>query len=239
MPEIEELLHIAEGSDWFWWYGRENYTPDIDIFDSLFRQNLQKIYEILGQPRPEALPRPIPVAAPADRLHVVPPQDCLEARIDGETSDYFEWLDAGRIDILSYGGAMNIANPMVKTLFFGFDHDHVFLRIDTKKDARTYFENRFFAAPAPAMRSRELAGRDRLQRPGTGNEGYSPGGAAAVGGIIECRIPLAALGASAGDDSGCRCTGLSTASPSRPSPPAQPLTFRVPGARDYAAYWQV
>ena len=53
------MLHIAQGSDWFWWYGRENYTPDIAIFDNLFRQNLIKIStRSLGQPVPDALHAP-------------------------------------------------------------------------------------------------------------------------------------------------------------------------------------
>jgi alpha-amylase/alpha-mannosidase (GH57 family) len=59
--EVRRLLFIAQGSDWFWWYGRENYTPDLDIFDRLFRLNLQKVYEILGQDIPPPLSRPVVV----------------------------------------------------------------------------------------------------------------------------------------------------------------------------------
>ena len=57
---------------------------------------------------------------------------------------------------------MNIANPLVKTLFFGFDRDHFFLRIDTKKNARTYFENGFSLRLRLQSGARKLAGRDRL-----------------------------------------------------------------------------
>jgi len=39
---MEQLL-IAEGSDWFWWYGKPNESPDKPIFDELFRKNLKKI----------------------------------------------------------------------------------------------------------------------------------------------------------------------------------------------------
>ncbi|MCP4157640.1 MAG: glycoside hydrolase [bacterium] len=59
--EIAELLYTAEGSDWFWWFGKENFTGDLDIFDNLFRRNLQKIYDLLEEKAPEELS--IPIAA--------------------------------------------------------------------------------------------------------------------------------------------------------------------------------
>ncbi len=238
VAEIEGYLHVAEGSDWFWWYGRENYTPDIDIFDSLFRLNLQKIHETLGQPVPDALQHPVPTAAPSDRLLVVPPRDAMAARIDGEASDYFEWLDAGRVDILSYGGAMNIANPLVKTLLFGFDPGYAYLRIDTKKHARTYFETgfslRLLLQGGAASWQGEIGFNGReLEMKGI------PMGDAAVGGIIECRIPLAMLGASAGDDLRLQMFWSFNGQPFQTIPAGAPLTLRVPSAKDYAAYWQV
>ena len=231
-------LHVAEGSDWFWWYGRENYTPDIDIFDNLFRLNLQMIYKTLGQPPPDALLRPVPFAAPSDRLLVVPPRDTMTARVDGEASDYFEWLDAGRVDILSYGGAMNIANPLVKTLHFGFDSSHAYLRIDTKKHARTYFETGF------SLRLLLQGGAANWQ----GEIGFNgrelemrdiPSGDAAVGRIIECRVPLAALGAGEGDGIRLQMFWSFNGQPFQTIPAGEPLRLKVPGAKDYAAYWQV
>jgi hypothetical protein len=236
---IEELLHIAEGSDWFWWYGRENFTPDMDIFDGLFRLNLQKIYELLGQPAPDSLLRPLPAAMPAGHLHVVSPRDYLKARVDGEESDYFEWLDAGRVDILSYGGAMNIANPLVKTFFFGFDRDHFFLRIDTKKNARTYFENGF------SLRLTLQGGGESWQGE-IGFEGQvpaiaaSPDGAAnAVGRIIEWRVPFGALKISEGSEIQLQLHWSFQGQPFQAIPAPGPLRLKVPSAKDYAAFWQV
>jgi alpha-amylase/alpha-mannosidase (GH57 family) len=236
---IQGYLHAAEGSDWFWWYGRENYTPDIDIFDGLFRLNLQKIYELLGQPAPENLLQPVPASVPADRLLVVPPRDAMEARIDGEVSDYFEWLDSGRVDILSYGGAMNIANPLVKTLYFGFDPMHLFLRIDAKKHARTYFETGF------ALRLLLQHGAASWQGE-IGFNGRDPemkdapaGSAAAVGRIIECRVPLAPLGTKEGDEVKLQMFWSFNGQPFQAIPAGAPLTLKVPGAKDYATYWQV
>ncbi len=235
---IEGYLHVAEGSDWFWWYGRENYTPDIDIFDSLFRLNLQKIYETLGQPVPDTLLLPIPTAAPTDRLLVIPPRDAMAALIDGEASDYFEWLDAGRVDILSYGGAMNIANPLVKTLHFGFDRSHAYLRIDTKKHARTYFETGF--SLRLLLQGNAASWQGEIGFNGGELEMKDiPAGDAAVGRIIECRVPLAALGASAGDGLRLQMFWSFNGQPFQTIPSGAPLTLNVPSAKDYAAYWQV
>jgi alpha-amylase/alpha-mannosidase (GH57 family) len=236
---IVPLLHAAEGSDWFWWYGKENYTPDIEIFDSLFRMNLQKIYELLGTPAPASVHVPIPAATPADRLQVVPPRDVLKARIDGEPSDYFEWLDAGRVDILSYGGAMNIASPLVKTLYFGFDRSHVYLRIDTKKNARAYFENGF------ALRLHLLNGR-RAWQGEFGFDGKTPeirgfaaGSDGAVGRVIELKVPFTLLEIGEGSQFQLQMHWSFNGQPFQVIPAREPLTLNVPGEKDYAAYWQV
>ena len=51
---FKELL-IAEGSDWFWWYG-DDHSSDHDLeFDDLFRRHLRNVYRMLGQPIPEEL----------------------------------------------------------------------------------------------------------------------------------------------------------------------------------------
>jgi alpha-amylase/alpha-mannosidase (GH57 family) len=239
IAEIEGCLHVAEGSDWFWWYGRENYTPDIDIFDSLFRLNLQKIYEVLGAPVPAGLLLPVPAAIPANRLLVVPPRDAMSARVDGEASDYFEWLDAGRVDILSYGGAMNIANPLVKTLYFGFDRDHLFLRVDTKKHARTYFETGFALRFSITGAAAGWQGEIGFAGSAAEMKGIPAGSAAAVGRIIECRVPLSALGAFVGGEIQLQMFWSFNGQPFQTIPAGAPLRLKVPGAKDYAAYWQV
>ncbi len=236
--EIGELLRAAQGSDWFWWYGRENYTPDLDVFDGLFRANLRRVYELLGLPLPEALLSPIPASAPTDRLQVAPPRGALTARIDGRVSGYFEWLEAGRVDVLAYGGAMNIANPLVKTLHFGFDGAHLFLRIDTKKHARTYFETGFalrLVLKAGGAWQGDLAvAEGELQ-----GSGFADGSAFAAGAVIEARIPLAALQAGAGDEIEAKLLWSFNGQPFQSIPARGAMTLKVPTARDYARFWQV
>ncbi len=46
---------IAEGSDWFWWYG-DDHSSDHDLeFDDLFRRHVRNVYRALDKPIPEEL----------------------------------------------------------------------------------------------------------------------------------------------------------------------------------------
>ena len=47
-------IHIAEGSDWFWWYGENHFD-----FDKLFRTHLSNFYTIIGKDIPEYLSKPL------------------------------------------------------------------------------------------------------------------------------------------------------------------------------------
>ena len=50
----EEML-IAEGSDWFWWYG-DDHSSEHDLeFDELFRRHVRNVYRALEKPIPEEL----------------------------------------------------------------------------------------------------------------------------------------------------------------------------------------
>ncbi|HWI19109.1 MAG TPA: glycoside hydrolase family 57 protein, partial [Vicinamibacterales bacterium] len=51
---LEELL-IAEGSDWFWWYGDDHSSDHDADFDDLFRRHLRNAYSALDLPIPDAL----------------------------------------------------------------------------------------------------------------------------------------------------------------------------------------
>ena len=68
---------VAEGSDWFWWYGDDFTTENAPEFDSLFRRNVTQVFKHLGLPPPERLGRPI-IAPHKDKTQasavVVPPR---------------------------------------------------------------------------------------------------------------------------------------------------------------------
>jgi len=47
-------IYIAEGSDWFWWYGEDHGD-----FDKLFRMHLANFYSIIGKDIPDYLKKPL------------------------------------------------------------------------------------------------------------------------------------------------------------------------------------
>ncbi len=54
-PEAFEALYIAEGSDWFWWFGDDQDSGRDSEFDDLFRMHLRNIYRGLKVDPPAKL----------------------------------------------------------------------------------------------------------------------------------------------------------------------------------------
>ena len=94
---------IAEGSDWFWWYG-DDHSSDHDLeFDELFRRHVRNVYRALDKPVPEELfVTNISTAPPAVRIE--PPTGFIHPVIDGEVTSYFEWVGAGCVDAADTAG---------------------------------------------------------------------------------------------------------------------------------------
>ena len=127
----EEIL-IAEGSDWFWWYG-DDHSSDHDLeFDDLFRRHLRNVYRLLQRPAPDELfVSNITTGAPASTQ--IDPTGFIRPVLDGEDSSYFEWLDAGDVEIRDVAGAMHQVDrrPQFLTrLRFGFDLERLYVRMD-------------------------------------------------------------------------------------------------------------
>lgn len=52
-------LAICESSDWFWWFGDYNPGRSVASFDRLYRDNLKRLYALLGVQPPSQLDQPI------------------------------------------------------------------------------------------------------------------------------------------------------------------------------------
>ena len=55
----QNYMYLAEGSDWFWWYGSDQDSGQDKYFDQGFRALLAKVYESLGDPVPDFVNVPI------------------------------------------------------------------------------------------------------------------------------------------------------------------------------------
>jgi hypothetical protein len=124
-------MSIAEGSDWFWWFGDSHSSAQSGLFDRLFRKHLQNVYLALDEEPPTELARPIRQGV----RHAQPytePTGLLRIKVDGRRS-YFEWINAGRYVCGGSRGAMSmVTQGLVSDLYFGFDAERLFLRLDSR-----------------------------------------------------------------------------------------------------------
>jgi alpha-amylase/alpha-mannosidase (GH57 family) len=133
LPRAREALLAAEGSDWCWWYGPENSSSTDAEFDELFRKHLAEAYLALGLNAPPEVSQPIKRAFAG--AQVTPPTDWLNVQVDGRVSSYFEWLGAGFYSSDRRGGAMYGQIHFIGELFYGFNEDYLFLRIDPLRES--------------------------------------------------------------------------------------------------------
>ncbi|WP_457565031.1 glycoside hydrolase family 57 protein [Caminibacter sp.] len=138
--EIKKHFLLAEGSDWFWWYGKGHYTEYAREFDSLFRWHLKKIYNLLNLPIPQNLNIPI-IGSHSLNVLKNEPKDYITPVIDGKITSFFEWLDAGYIDE-SIQGAMQ-GSLWVEKIFWGEDEKNLYFRLDFLDDfeIRVFFDD--------------------------------------------------------------------------------------------------
>ncbi len=137
--EALEHMMIAEGSDWFWWYGETNFTPHMDIFDSLFRHHLKRVYELSDTPLPaditETIHQSARVLEPIQR-----PMQFIHPKLDGKPTSYFEWSSAGIYKVSGFRGAMHGSEKQfLERIFFGFDLQNLYLRLDSNFSLKEFF----------------------------------------------------------------------------------------------------
>ncbi len=162
----EEIL-VAEGSDWFWWYG-DDHSSEHDLeFDDLFRRHLRNAYRLLGLPIPDELfVSNISVGAvrPAETMPVA----LIAPTIDGEVTSYFEWLNAGLLEVKQTAGAMHQADrtpPLLTAVRFGFDRERLYVRLDGERPAVDLlaagyeFSLKFLTPPGLRYSVKQEAGR--------------------------------------------------------------------------------
>jgi alpha-amylase/alpha-mannosidase (GH57 family) len=206
----EEIL-IAEGSDWFWWYG-DDHSSDHDLdFDELFRRHLRNVYRRLHLPVPEELyVSNISAGAPAPALTA--PTARLSPTIDGEDTCYFEWLGAGTLEVREVSGAMHQAERQpsaVTSIRFGCGRERLFVRIAGAGRVADLLAGgqdisfHFLVPGDVGFTVRQgrgpLTGAFRDRRPPLDWVERGPAGAVVgAGAVLEVALPLAALGVATG-----------------------------------------
>lgn len=134
--EAWRLIYIAEGSDWNWWYGDEHVSETQEEFDELFRNNLIAVYKFINREPPSYLLVPI-----LRKDRAVEPSISIKGFIsptlDGKVSSYFEWLHAASLDVSRSGGSMHKAETIFERIYYGFDRENLYIRLDPKRPLAT------------------------------------------------------------------------------------------------------
>jgi alpha-amylase/alpha-mannosidase (GH57 family) len=121
-----DSMYLAEGSDWFWWYGADQSSGNDEYFDEGFRALLRQVYESLGEGPPVLLQVPIVARTPIEPDHGL--TGTMTATIDGVVSPPKEWDAAATYT--SVGGVQARAEDVARTMAVGIDADNLHLRLD-------------------------------------------------------------------------------------------------------------
>jgi alpha-amylase/alpha-mannosidase (GH57 family) len=181
---LEEIL-IAEGSDWFWWYGDDHSSDHDAEFDELFRRHLRNAYAALDAPIPDELFHTnISTGSGPDRLQ---PSGPLTVTLDGRDTSYLEWVGAVSPSLARTGGAMQevAAASLIEDVMVGLSADALCLRVKGSGLISALADGAALALIVGGSNVRVIP----LERAWVG-----------VGAIIEAAIPFDAIGVTSGSE---------------------------------------
>ena len=192
-PLAWEEIYIAEGSDWYWWYGDEFTTDNDEEFDRIFRNHLRNCYDIHGDAPPEELSQSI--ITPHDTAPLKMPDGFVHPVIDGMVTHFYEWRKAGFYQ--PSGNAKNMYKHMqyLSGIHFGFDTERFHLRVDFMAPMKDMEVILHVVHPSP-MRVRIPLSNPRMILEREEGAAYIPVSSlstVAVGRILELSIPFSEL----------------------------------------------
>ena len=242
----EEIL-IAEGSDWFWWFGDDHSSENDAEFDRLFRQHVSNVYHFLGKPVPEALHLPIKAPRAPSLVYRVA-RRFVSPKLDGEVTNYFEWLTAGHYYVADQFGTMHRSGTIVRQILFGFDIANAYFRIDfhQKKPSELFEEGyrfQLFLLPSYIFSIHQKDDRTietTLEKERDDGwillDHHCEYGA---GSVLEIKIPFADLDAKSGDTIRFRISVSQKDIVLEEHPQAGSIQFVVPGPHFEEMDWEV
>ncbi|MGE5707157.1 MAG: glycoside hydrolase, partial [Bacteroidota bacterium] len=118
-------IAIAEGSDWFWWFGEGHSSGQDEAFDEQFRLHLQTVYHFAGLPVPDFLQEPVSRSSPKP---MSVPRIFWKPALDGRSAR--GWEQAGTLDAAGQKGTMHQALRIIQKLHHAHDALHLYLRLE-------------------------------------------------------------------------------------------------------------
>ena len=241
-PDAWESLYAAEGSDWFWWFGEDHYTVDKGLFDRIFREHLQAVYERAGLPVPSWLH--VAVARFTRRPDLASqPLGFVRPTVDGRPTHFYEWYAAGRHRLGAGGSAMHRDAGLGRDLYFGFDASRFYLRLDFSSNVPPgpeYDLGLDFLAPQQVrvvVRGLEPGARPVVRRAQDASLTPIAGAECRLGSVLELGLTFESLGLKAGDSVDLLVQLLKDGELVESLPAADLVRFSVPDASYEAFMW--
>lgn len=213
-PRAYRELLIAEGSDWFWWFGCHHDSGIDAAWDELYRLHLRNAYRLLGRDVPGEVDAPI-LGGAAPRLDRAPLRPISPRPGAGDVA---EWEAAGVAELGRALGTMHPPSSSVAAVRYGCDASWLALRFGDEAPRFRVAEVEVWVAAGGGADGQVMKGAARarvvVERSG-GGAGYAvrvDGGGAGVGlaspvepvigeaPALELAVPLGLVGASAGDE---------------------------------------
>lgn len=111
-------IYIAEGSDWFWWYGEPNNSGQDNIFDFLFREHLKNAYKLLDHKYPERL----------DISIIDTAYENLIVNNESLSDTDSNWMFSNRIDLID--GPVFQESKIFNNISYGFDSNNIYFKLE-------------------------------------------------------------------------------------------------------------
>ncbi|MDT3738435.1 MAG: glycoside hydrolase family 57 protein [Candidatus Kapabacteria bacterium] len=119
-------LMIAEGSDWFWWYGPEHQTIDKPDFDRIFRHYIHNAYEDMSVEAPEE------VFIPIEKQSIPNPDRAPERKLENLIgSKYTDTIDKqGYIKLTAGQSAMHRIGDFLDSVNYANDENYFYIKLN-------------------------------------------------------------------------------------------------------------
>ncbi len=141
LAQALDFMYLAEGSDWFWWYGDDQDSGQDSYFDEGYRALLSSVYESLGEEIPKFVQVPIIQAQPATAT--TPFGGISTPVVDGEEDEAWDTAAYYEFD----------EGYPVSGLYYTLDEENIYLRLDYNQTISGKTLGFYFNVPGAGMAS--------------------------------------------------------------------------------------
>ena len=152
LAQAQDFMYLAEGSDWFWWYGTDQDSGQDSYFDEGYRALLKGVYTSLGVEYPAFLDIPVIQAQPIKPDVAVSGE--MTPVIDGDLGQD-EWMKAAVFE--------GKEGDPIQVFAYGMDQEKLHLRFDLA-DSLGDFRRILVYLNAPGDVDRLMVGLDGQSR---------------------------------------------------------------------------